>query len=414
MKPGLNELFRRLSLVVVAILLGFEGVRPASAATTCLGAAIIIAGTSGNDVLYGTAANDVIYGGDGNDVIYGGGGNDLICGGAGDDSLLGESGNDRLDGGAGVNDNAQFIHSTGPVRASLASGVAIGEGNDTLVNIERLIGSNAADTLIGNASDNVFVGLGGDDTIDGGPGIDTVKYGFLPGPIQANLATGVATGEGRDYLTNIERLQGSQANDTLTGDGGDNILSGRDGNDRLDGGAGKDTVDGGAGTDICIAETMINCEVIADQVNDPATGTSFGCGTPPGGLKHLFQSFTPTVSNLARVELRLRVGGSFPATGITTTIRIRSGEPSGPVIGTATAFVPGPQPSGQQRLVGFNFAPALAITPGSKLVIEWVATSGTVLTWMGRIDNPYSGGSMFGCTGVAVPIDDLNFLTFRR
>jgi Ca2+-binding RTX toxin-like protein len=43
------------------------------------------------------------------------------------------------------------------------------------VNIERLIGSNAADTLIGNASGNVFVGLSGDDTIDAGAGIDTAN-----------------------------------------------------------------------------------------------------------------------------------------------------------------------------------------------------------------------------------------------
>jgi Ca2+-binding RTX toxin-like protein len=89
-------------------------VRPASAATTCLGAAIAIAGTAGNDVLNGTAGHNVIYGGDGNDAIYGG---------TGDDSLLGEGGNDRLDGGTGVNDNAQFIHSAGPVTASLARGM---------------------------------------------------------------------------------------------------------------------------------------------------------------------------------------------------------------------------------------------------------------------------------------------------
>jgi Ca2+-binding RTX toxin-like protein len=431
MQSRLHWLRRCLSIVAVALIASFGVAQPAGAASLCFGVTATIVGTAGSDTLNGTAGDDVIYGDAGDDIVYGGGGNDRICGGAGNDSLLGEAGNDKLDGGADANDNAQFIHSTAPITANLALGTASGEGNDILLNIERLIGSNFDDTLIGNASDNVFVGLGGDDTFDGAAGVDSVKYGFGVDPVKVDLARGTASGEGNDTFHNIEAAQGTQAADTLLGDaaansltgrggndsiegaGGDDLLGGTEGDDHLDGGDGNDTADGGDGTDICIAETTLNCELVADQVNNPATATSSSCGNPPAGLGSLFQSFTPAVPKLARVELRMRVGPAFPAAGAHTTIRVRAGSPSGAILGTATTFIPAPQLPGQQLVVGFSFPSPLVVTPGNTFVVEWVAANGTILSWMVRTDNPYSRGHMFGCTGVAVPGNDMNFVTFR-
>lgn len=153
-----------------------------------------------------------------------------------------------------------------------------------------------------------------------------------------------------------------------------------------------------------------------DQFNDPKTGTSFGCGNT--GLS-LYQSFTPTASSLLAVEPRFRAGGDFPTAGVDTTVKIRSDSPTGTVLGTAMAFVPGSQLAGAQLLVRFNFSPAITVTPGDTFVIEWVSpapageAADTILTWMGRTDNPYGQGNMFGCTGIPILDNDLNFRTIR-
>jgi len=154
---------------------------------------------------------------------------------------------------------------------------------------------------------------------------------------------------------------------------------------------------------------------VLDQSNDPETGTSFGCSDT--GLS-IYQSFTPTASPLVAVELRLRAGGDFPVVGVDTTVKIRSGSPVGTVLGTATTFVEGPQVVGTQLLVLFSFSPAITLTPGDTYVIEWLSpapagvNANAILTWMGRTDNPYPGGTMFGWLGTEVPSHDLNFRTF--
>jgi Ca2+-binding RTX toxin-like protein len=76
----------------------------------------------------------------------------------------------------------------------------------------------------------------------------------------ANLATGVATGEGADTLFLVEDLSGSGRPDSLTGDAGPNRLFGLAGDDYLDGAAGVDYLDGGLGADACLnGEQVVNC-----------------------------------------------------------------------------------------------------------------------------------------------------------
>jgi hypothetical protein len=142
-----------------------------------------------------TAGNDTINGTPGKDVLCGLGGNDTIKGLDGNDILLGGPGNDTLGGG------------------------------------------------LGNDIDN------------GGSGADTANYSTSATRIIASLATELATGEGTDTFSGVERLSGSGLADTLTGSVGANILKGLGGNDTLrarDGVGGNDTVDGGAGSnDTC-------------------------------------------------------------------------------------------------------------------------------------------------------------------
>jgi hypothetical protein len=153
-----------------------------------------------------------------------------------------------------------------------------------------------------------------------------------------------------------------------------------------------------------------------DQDNDPATETSFSFLAG-----NLYQSFTPRLSPLAAADLRLRVGSSFPATGIITSINIREGSPDGAVVGSAIASIPGGQTGGTQLAVTFTFAEPITVTPGEVLVIEWLPpapegiNAGTVLNWMGSDANPYASGNMFApVLGIvtAFPTVDLNFRTF--
>lgn len=151
-----------------------------------------------------------------------------------------------------------------------------------------------------------------------------------------------------------------------------------------------------------------------DWANNPHSDISFGCGDTD---RSLFQSFPPTLSPLAAVELRLRTGGAFPAEGIGTTVVIRAGGPAGAELGMANAFIDGPRETGAQLMVRYNFAPAIAVMPGDPVVIEWLSPlpgglADAILTWMGRTDDPFPAGTMFGCGEGALPENDLNFRTF--
>ncbi len=130
-------------------------------------------------------------------------GNDHLQGRGGNDTLTGINGNDTFDGGDGL-DTADYAISSFPVSVDLAAGTATGtdNGTDTLISIERVVGTRANDTFHG--------GLG-TDSLDGGPsGIDTVVF---TGTMAAHTITsghGVVTVSGADgthILTGIDKLQ---------------------------------------------------------------------------------------------------------------------------------------------------------------------------------------------------------------
>ena len=229
-------------------------------------------GGTGNDTLYGGSGNDDLHGGADDDWLYGGSGSDYLYGSDGNDFLRGEAGADILDGGADF-DAASYLWSPSGVTVNLTNGTGFGgdaEG-DTLINIEKLIGSDHDDFLFGDAGDNILHGDGGDDWLVGGAGAD-VLYGNGGTDAASYLgsASGVkvelsGTGFGGDaegdILNTIENLIGSDHDDSLLGDEGSNRLEGRigddtllggDGNDRLIGGVGADVLDGGIGNDLFV------------------------------------------------------------------------------------------------------------------------------------------------------------------
>ena len=165
-----------------------------------------VIGTDATDILDGTTIGDTITAGGGDDLIFGNTGRDTVRGGTGDDYIEGNEGHDRLFGQDGwdwlVGGAATMLmaahraprlqrrdNASVPARGrrlriavNLATGKATDTfGNtDTLVDIERAVDSDFADTLIGgnaaNDSSERFRGNEGSDTINGGSGFDTADY----------------------------------------------------------------------------------------------------------------------------------------------------------------------------------------------------------------------------------------------
>jgi Ca2+-binding RTX toxin-like protein len=233
--------------------------------------------------LTGNAGSNALRGELGNDTLTGGDGNDFITGGAGDDAI---------DGGAGTGDTADYLYSntaTGPVVVNLANGTATGDGNDALVGIENVNGTDSGDSITGDASANSLTGNGGNDTLTGGAGddnlnggsgndsldgglgndflesgtgndtvnggaftiladiSDTVSYQNSTTAVTVNLGLGASFGNGTankgangaDTLININFVRGSDLADTITGSAG--LVF-----EQFEGGGGNDAIDGGA------------------------------------------------------------------------------------------------------------------------------------------------------------------------
>jgi Ca2+-binding RTX toxin-like protein len=210
-----------------------------------------LTGSKFGDTLMGDAGSNSIFGGDGNDHLYGSGGGD------------------RFDGGNGI-DWIDYRKATSGVYVNLALGIGMaGAAGDTYTSIEDIRGSSFGDTLIGDDKANViYAGTGMDiieggggndkiysgggyDKIDGGTGSDTLSYLNSWAGVIVNLATGIGQyGEAsQDTIINIENVEGSKFNDTMTGDALDNKLWGMGGDDVLNGGAGNDILFGGVGAD---------------------------------------------------------------------------------------------------------------------------------------------------------------------
>jgi len=125
---------------------------------------------------------------------------------------------------------------------------------------DAIIGSNLADHLFGHAGNDLLQGNGGDDflqgglgvdNLQGGAGFDTADYSDSHGQpaavkgIQINLGAGTVNDwqGNNDTVNSIERVIGTQFNDTMIGTVANETFIGLEGNDGFAGNAGIDTVD---------------------------------------------------------------------------------------------------------------------------------------------------------------------------
>ena len=218
----------------------------------------------------------------------------------GDDLIVG---NDFLEGGEG-SDTFAISYTEQPITVDLnkAGMQPTGQGEDTIVGVENVEGSEFGDTLRGNAAVNELQGFGGNDTIEGrggndvlegSTGTDTLGYAEAPAGVTVDLGANKASGgDGADTISGFENVTGSIFADVLTGSALQNTISALGGNDQVfvrDGG--PDKVSCGAGTDSAVADRLTvdtiqsDCEQVDAIVDSIQGGGGSGGGsadvTPP-------------------------------------------------------------------------------------------------------------------------------------
>lgn len=146
----------------------------------------------------------------------------------------------------------EFENASGSVAADRIIGNALGNTISGLNGADKLYGGRGNDVLNGGDGSDLLAGGAGNDRLLGGAGNDTADYSDASAKVVVNLGLGGAQntlGAGKDILTSIEKLIGSDFNDALFGNSGANALTGGKGNDSLLGGGGNDILNGGSGVD---------------------------------------------------------------------------------------------------------------------------------------------------------------------
>ncbi len=315
-----------------------------------------ISGDAGNDRLFGDGDNDVINGGADNDLLNGGLGSDTLDGGSGADTadyfeksqsvivvlngatpvsvfvngvaedtllnienltggsaadtFIGDGFDNVLKGGFGIdvldgqggNDTADFSDKGAAVAAVLNGGATVtvtvgGIAEDTLANIENLIGGLGADILTGDALANILSGndnndiLNGGldtaaDTLIGGLGSDTYIIGSsndaviealgegAADRVQARVSYALGTGADIEFLETVNpvstaaiNLTGNELAQTIIGNTGANVLIGGGDTDTLSGLGGNDNYGVDSASDIVIEALGGGADRIFTSVN---------------------------------------------------------------------------------------------------------------------------------------------------
>jgi hypothetical protein len=156
---------------------------------------VIYLGDRTDTVLYDSAVPTEQHGGDGDDSLQGGSGADLLEGGDGDDTITGGLGPDTVYGG---------------------------DGDDVL------------DEPSADAGGNFLQGGYGNDKIDGAKANmrDRADFSDHAEGMTIDLAAGTASRPGElDELENVQDVNGTQGDDTLSGNAWPNRMAGLGGND---------------------------------------------------------------------------------------------------------------------------------------------------------------------------------------
>jgi Ca2+-binding RTX toxin-like protein len=190
---------------------------------------------------YGTAIG-IIDMGEGDDTFEGGHKDEIIVAGEGNDTIDGSLGTDTLQFETNKNITVDLL---------ITEAQNTGEGNDSIRNIDNLIGGSGHDTFLGSGAANTLVGGKGNDVLDGHGGADRLEGGEGDDIFHIENAADVlveADGQGDDTArtvvnytlgggVHVEELQaagnaaidltGNELRNILRGNAGINILKGR-------------------------------------------------------------------------------------------------------------------------------------------------------------------------------------------
>ena len=241
------------------------------------------------------ATSNAFYGLAGDDTITEGAGADSVEGGAGDDYIYAGIGNDIIDGDtsstSGNSDTLDFTkvsiaNDTGDTRVidveaytgtdftgieidlsdTNAQRIHAEFGEDTITNIENVIGTGKADYIKGNSSSNLLeggsgndylLGLDGADTFKGGDGADTIDFSAGAQDVNVDMTKEQTIGTNstygvqndgygnKEYIDGIEHIITGSGADTVYGDAQGNTIITAAGDDSIRGGAGSDYINGG-------------------------------------------------------------------------------------------------------------------------------------------------------------------------
>ncbi|MGB5792578.1 beta strand repeat-containing protein, partial [Poseidonibacter sp.] len=165
------------------------------------------------------------------------------------EKIIGTDNNDRFLGDANAN---TFLGQAGNdyIDGGAGDDYIYGDAGD-----DTIIGGSGTDSLYGGVGDDTFKAVFGDgkDFVDGGTGSDTVDYSSYSsanGNISIDLDGSSSTkvkidGVEEDTIQNIENIVTGGGKDTLHGDSENNTLISNDNDDTLSGGEGNDYLDGG-------------------------------------------------------------------------------------------------------------------------------------------------------------------------
>lgn len=263
-------------------------------------------GSNHNDTFVGNNQGNNFQGGDGVDTVsyvnsasgvtvnlkdqWGSGGDASSDSYSSIENAKGSAHNDTFISGAGANDfdglggnnTLSYQGSADGVTVNLATGAASGghAAGDTFANIQNLTGGTGNDVLTGDVNNNVLMGGAGADQFFGGAGTDTVSYQDAPAGVSIDVDnTTVGGGRGNgiakgDVIANdVERIQGSNSDDTFFSTRTGVILDGGNGTDSID----FSTASAGVTVNLGDASKFVSIErAVGSAQNDTLTASSSG------------------------------------------------------------------------------------------------------------------------------------------